>query len=102
MPIAEFLVGCIDEGGYIRQDLNDIVDDLVFTQNIIVEVDTIKKILKIIQNLDPAGIGARSLKECLYLQLKRKTSKKESLLALEIIRDSFDLFTKKHFDKNNN
>ena len=99
MPIAEFLVGCIDEGGYIRQDLNDIVDDLVFTQNIIVEVDTIKKILKIIQNLDPAGIGARSLKECLYLQLKRKTSKKESLLALEIIRDSFDLFTKKHFDK---
>lgn len=99
MPIAEFLVGCIDEGGYIRQDLNDIVDDLAFTQNIIVEIEIINKILKIIQNLDPAGIGARSLKECLYLQLKRKTSKKESKLALEIIRDSFELFTKRHFDK---
>ncbi|MDC1492540.1 RNA polymerase factor sigma-54 [Flavobacteriaceae bacterium] len=100
MKIADFLVGCIDEGGYIRQSLEDIIDDLAFTQNVIVEYETLNTILKIIQNLDPAGIGARSLQECLSLQLRRKNSNDVNIkLALNIIEDSFDLFTKKHFEK---
>ncbi|MDC0622252.1 RNA polymerase factor sigma-54 [Flavobacteriaceae bacterium] len=100
MKIAEFLVGCIDEDGYIRQNLEDIIDDLAFTQNITTEYSTVDTILKIIQNLDPAGIGARSLQECLALQLKRKDLNEISIkLALNIIEHSFDLFTKRHFEK---
>ena len=100
MKIAEFLVGCIDEDGYIRQNLEDIIDDLAFTQNIITEHKTGESILKIIQNLDPPGIGARSLQECLVLQLRRKDSNEISTkLALDVIEDSFDLFSKRHFEK---
>jgi len=100
MKIAEFLVGCIDEEGYIRQSIEDIIDDLAFTQNIDVEYDTVNTILKAIQNLDPAGIGARSLQECLALQLSRKgTDNPNTVLALNIIEDSFNLFTKRHFEK---
>ena len=100
MKIAEFLVGCIDEDGYIRQNLEDIIDDLAFTQNITTEYNTVDTILKIIQNLDPAGIGARSLQECLALQLRRKDLNEISIkLALNIIEHSFDLFTKRHFEK---
>jgi RNA polymerase sigma-54 factor len=100
MKIAEFVVGCIDEDGYIRQNLEDIIDDLAFTQNITTEYNTVDTILKIIQNLDPAGIGARSLQECLALQLRRKDLNEISIkLALNIIEHSFDLFTKRHFEK---
>ena len=100
MKIAEFLVGCIDEDGYIRQNLEDVIDDLAFTQNITTEYKTVDAILKIIQNLDPAGIGARSLQECLALQLRRKDLNEISIkLALNIIEHSFDLFTKRHFEK---
>jgi RNA polymerase sigma-54 factor len=100
MKIAEFLVGCIDEGGYIRQSIEDIIDDLAFTQNIDVEYDTVNTILKAIQNLDPAGIGARSLQECLAIQLNRKgTDNPNTVLALNIIEDYFNLFTKRHFEK---
>jgi RNA polymerase sigma-54 factor len=100
MKIADFLVGCIDEDGYIRQNLEDIIDDLAFTQNITTEYKTVDAILKIIQNLDPAGIGARSLQECLALQLRRKDLNEISIkLALNIIEHSFDLFTKRHFEK---
>ena len=100
MKVAEFLVGCIDEDGYIRQSLEDIIDDLAFTQNINTEYNSVVKILKVIQNLDPAGIGARSLQECLVLQLRRKKLNEISVkLALNIIEYSFDLFTKRHFEK---
>jgi RNA polymerase sigma-54 factor len=100
MKIAEFLVGCIDEDGYIRQNIEDIIDDLAFTQNITTEYNTVDTILKIIQNLDPAGIGARSIQECLALQLRRKDLNEISIkLALNIIEHSFDLFTKRHFEK---
>ena len=100
MKVAEFLVGCIDKDGYIRQNLEDIIDDLAFTQNINTEYNSVVKILKVIQNLDPAGIGARSLQECLVLQLRRKKLNEISVkLALNIIEYSFDLFTKRHFEK---
>ena len=97
--IAEFLIGSIDESGYIRRPLEDIVDDLAFSQNIFTDIKAVLKILDIIHQLDPAGVGARDLKECLLLQLKRKKKTKERLLAQQILQDSFDQFVKKHYKK---
>lgn len=97
--IAEFLVGSVDESGYIRRTVQDIVDDLAFTQNIYVEEEDVEKILKHVQELDPAGVGARSLQECLLIQLRRKEPTKTVSLATEILDKSFDQFTKKHYQK---
>ena len=97
--IAEFLVGSVDESGYIRRPLPDIMDDLAFTQNIYVEEDKIKQVLKIVQDLDPPGVAARSLDECLIIQLKRKEPKPSVELAINILERSFEYFTKKHYSK---
>ncbi|MAU16250.1 MAG: RNA polymerase sigma-54 factor [Muricauda sp.] len=97
--IAEFLVGSVDESGYIRRPLADIMDDLAFTQNIYVEEEKIEKVLKVVQELDPPGVGARSLDECLIIQLKRKEQKPSVELAINILEKSFDHFTKKHYTK---
>lgn len=97
--IASFLVGSIDESGYIRRSIDEIMDDLAFTQNIFVEKATIEKILKRVQQLDPPGVGARSLQECLQLQLERKQPNRINKLALEIVSHSFDEFSKKHYQK---
>lgn len=97
--IASFLVGSIDESGYIRRSIEEIMDDLAFTQNIFVEKTTIEHVLKKVQQLDPPGVGARSLQECLQLQLERKQPNLINKLALEIISHSFDEFSKKHYQK---
>lgn len=97
--IAEFLVGSVDESGYIRRPIPDIMDDLAFTQNVYVEEATIENVLKIVQDLDPPGVGARSLDECLIIQLKRKSPTPAIELALEILEKSFEHFTKKHYKK---
>lgn len=97
--IAEYLVGNIDDDGYIRRELRAIVDDLAFTQNIFVEEDELEKVLSQVQEMDPAGVGARNLKECLALQLERKAPTYHVRLASEIIKDHFDEFTKKHYEK---
>lgn len=97
--IAEFLVGSIDESGYIRRPVTDILDDLAFTQNIYTEAATVQRVLKKVQALDPAGVGARSLEECLLLQLERKEPTPSIELAREILSRSFEHFTKKHFQK---
>jgi len=97
--IAEFLVGSVDESGYIRRPLADIMDDLAFTQNIYVEEEKIEEVLKIVQDLDPPGVAARSLDECLIIQLKRKEQKPSVELAISILEKSFDHFTKKHYTK---
>ncbi|MEM6893540.1 MAG: RNA polymerase factor sigma-54 [Bacteroidota bacterium] len=97
--IAEFLVGSIDESGYIRRPLPDIMDDLAFTQNIYVEEDVIGEVLKVVQALDPPGVGARSLDECLILQLKRKEKTPALELAIAILSKSFEQFIKKHYSK---
>ena len=97
--IAEFLVGSIDESGYIRRPISDILDDLAFTQNIYTEEKTIAHILSIVQELDPPGVGARSLEECLMIQLKRKELTPPIELAIEILKKSFDQFSKKHYQK---
>ncbi len=97
--IAEFLVGSIDESGYIRRPIPDIMDDLAFTQNIYTDEKSIQKILHIVQELDPPGVGAQSLEECLMIQLKRKEITPSIELAITILTKSFDQFTKKHYKK---
>ncbi len=97
--IAEFLVGSVDESGYIRREVADIVDDLAFTQNIYTDEKTVERILGLVQKLDPAGVAARSLQECLLIQLKRKKATASVDLAIEILTDAFDPFSKKHYKK---
>ncbi|WP_136467525.1 RNA polymerase factor sigma-54 [Flagellimonas onchidii] len=97
--IAEFLVGSVDESGYIRRPLTDIMDDLAFTQNIYVEEDKIERVLRTVQEMDPPGVAARSLDECLILQLERKEKTPSVELAISILERSFDQFTKKHYSK---
>ncbi len=97
--IAIFLVGSVDESGYIRRELQDIVDDLAFTQNVYTTEDKVEKVLKVVQDLDPAGVAARNLQECLLIQLERKEQTPSVTLAIDIIDDSFDQFSKKHYKK---
>lgn len=98
--IAEQLVGSIDDDGYLRRELSAIVDDLAFAQNINSTIEELEQILKAIQTLDPPGIGARSLQECLELQLERKGNKRDSIpVAKKILHRHFDEFSKKHYDK---
>ena len=87
-PLCEFLIGSIDESGYLRREIEDIIDDLAFTQNIVTSKNEILGVLKKIQDLDPPGVGARSLKECLLIQLKKKDSSKESIKnSIDIIEN---------------
>lgn len=97
--IAEFLVGSADESGYIRRSLADIVDDLAFTQNIYTTEKAVEKVLHVVHQLDPAGVGARNLQECLSIQLHRKEKNSDVELAIDIIDKAFDQFTKKHYKK---
>jgi RNA polymerase sigma-54 factor len=97
--IAEFLVGSIDDMGYIRRTIADIVDDLAFTQGIYTDEQAVERILHIVHELEPSGVGARDLQECLLLQLKHKTPTESVDLAIDIIENQFEQFTKKHYDK---
>ena len=97
--ITDFLIGSIDESGYLRRELVDVLDDLAFTQNIFSTEEEIERLLKIVQQLDPAGVGARDLKECLLIQLKRKKEKNSRTLAIKILELAFEHFVKKHYTK---
>ena len=98
--IAEFLLGSVDNSGYIRRSLLDLVDDLAFTQNIFVTEEKVEKILlNIVHKLDPVGVGARDLKECLIIQLRAKKGSKIRTLAIKILQSGFDQFVKKHYAK---
>ncbi|ALJ05097.1 RNA polymerase sigma-54 factor [Pseudalgibacter alginicilyticus] len=97
--IAEFLVGSVDESGYIRRSLSDIMDDLAFTQNVYTTEEKIQSVLHLVHQLDPAGVGARNLQECLSIQLHRKEKNADIALAANIIDSAFDQFTKKHYKK---
>ncbi|WKN31894.1 RNA polymerase factor sigma-54 [Porifericola rhodea] len=94
------LIGSIESDGYIRRELEAIINDLAFSQNIDTDLDEVEEILTQIQQFDPAGIAARDLQECLVLQLERKADPdKYHKLAIDILKDHFKEFTKKHFDK---
>jgi RNA polymerase sigma-54 factor len=98
--IAKHLIGSIENDGYIRRDLYSIANDLAFTQNLETDEDEIEEVLFKIQEFDPAGIAARDLQECLFLQLRRKDeADPEVVHAKHIIKDYFEEFTKKHYDR---
>ena len=98
--LAEYLIGSLDDDGFLRRDIANIVDDLAFSLNIMTDEETLERLLKIIQDFDPAGVGARNLQECLLLQLERKDNDdKDIILAKQILKEMFDAFTKKHYEK---
>jgi RNA polymerase sigma-54 factor len=97
--IAEYIIGNIDEDGYLRRDLLSISDDLAFHMNVEVKLEDLQRYLDIIQDFDPAGVGARDLQECLLLQILRKKGNDSTCLAAKILQDNFEEFTKKHYDK---
>ena len=100
MRIADYVIGYIDDDGYMRRELAAMVDDLAFTQNITATEKEIEVILTEIQDLDPAGIGARNLRECLLIQLKRKENRTKGIrLATEIVSEMMEEFVKKHYEK---
>ncbi|MDX1651223.1 MAG: RNA polymerase factor sigma-54 [Brumimicrobium sp.] len=100
VALATFLIGNLDDSGYLERDLEAIVDDLAFSQNIMVDVEELENALKEVQKLDPPGIGARNLQECLILQMERRlNSSITRYTALQILKDHFEAFTKKHYNK---
>ena len=98
--LAEHLIGSLDDDGYLRRDLDSVADDIAFTRNINTNPAELEETLKLIQTLDPPGVAARDLRECLMLQLERKgLDKSPHDMAYLILRDHFEEFTKKHYDK---
>jgi RNA polymerase sigma-54 factor len=97
--LAEHLIGNLDEDGYLRRDLHAVVNDLAFTQNLMANVADLEKALAEVQELDPAGTGARDLRECLLLQVRRMPHSLEQRIAEEILGKHFDAFAKKHYEK---
>lgn len=98
--LGEYILGNIDEDGYLRRELANIVDDLAFLQNVSTDEKELEEVLAIIQDLEPAGVGARNLRECLLLQLeKRDDSQPAVQLAHTILAQYFDEFSKRHYDR---
>ena len=98
--IAEQIVGSIDDDGYLRRETASIVDDLAFRQNIESTESEVESVIARIQQFDPPGVAARNLQECLLLQLERKRNEAKSVeLAISVLSEYFDEFTKKHYDK---
>jgi RNA polymerase sigma-54 factor len=98
--IAHVLIGNLDEAGYLNRDIEAIVDDLAFSMNVQTTKESIEVVLEMIQDLDPAGIGARDLQECLLIQINRKQDGNISrFTAKKILENFFEEFTKKHYDK---
>ena len=101
LKIAEYIIGNLDNDGYLRREIKAIVDDLAFSQGIYTTQEKVKEILEnYVQKLDPAGVGARDLQECLLLQIEKKVSRDQSvILAGNILRHQFDALTNKHYSK---
>ncbi|ASB48941.1 RNA polymerase factor sigma-54 [Alkalitalea saponilacus] len=98
--IAEYMIGNIDEDGYLRREVDEIIDDLAFSQNIEVDEKEALDILEVIHDFDPAGVGARDLQECLLLQIVKKDRSNPAIeSAYNILKNHFEEFTRKHYDK---
>lgn len=97
--LAQYIIGNIDDDGYLRRGLDAITDDLAFSLGIATDEKELEQILRIIQEFEPAGVGARTLKECLLLQLKGREDAPEVVAARRILEQFFDEFAKKHYDK---
>ncbi len=101
LKIAEYIIGNLDNDGYLRREIKQIVDDLAFTQGVYTTKENVEDILEnYVQKLDPHGVGARNLQECLLLQIEKKVSADKAVsLAASILRNQFDALTNKHYNK---
>lgn len=99
LQIAEYIIGNIDDNGYLSRSLAAITDDLVFQTGLDVPEEEVEEVLHVVQDLEPAGVGAQDLQDCLLLQLKRKKGNRVSELSYHVIKELFDEFSKKHYDK---
>ncbi|WP_304066059.1 RNA polymerase factor sigma-54 [Pedobacter glucosidilyticus] len=98
--IAQQIIGSLDDDGYLRRPIPSLVDDLAFSQSVLAEDEEAEEMLKVIQTFDPPGVGARDLQECLLIQLRKKdTSSKTIEIAINIVENYLDEFTKKHYDR---
>lgn len=97
--VAAFIVGSLDEDGYLRRDLESLVDDIAFRAGIVTDVEEVERMLKVVQEFEPAGVGARDLRECLLLQLRNMKDCREVQDAVNIIENEFQEFSNKHFQK---
>ena len=97
--IGEYIIGCVDDDGYIRRSIEQIIDDLVFKENLICDEIEIRKMLSVVQDFDPPGVGAQNLQQCLLLQLARKEPTEHVLFAIDILRLQFKQFVNKHYYK---
>jgi len=98
--VGQQIIGSLDDDGYLRRPILSLIDDLAFSQNVIVEEEDVEDILKIVQSFDPAGIGARNLQECLAIQLRKKDLTNPIIQqAMMVVENYLDEFTKKHYDK---
>jgi len=98
--LGEYIIGNIDEDGYLRREIENMVDDLAFLQNITTDEEELTRVLEVIHELDPPGVGARDLRECLLLQLLKKDPSLPSVrLATAVIRDYFEEFSRRHYEK---
>ena len=99
VKIAEYIIGNIDDNGYLRRDLSAIADDLIFQAGLDVTEQDIEEVLSVIQDFEPVGVGARDLQECLLLQLTKQDEDTTKGLAIRILTEFFEEFTRKHYDK---
>ena len=97
--IASFIIGSLDTDGYLRRDIESLVDDLAFRMNIETDADEILRLLKVIQEFEPAGVGARDLRECLLIQLRNLNQTEDVVNAERILEEQFPEFSNKHFQK---
>lgn len=99
VKIAEYIIGNLDDDGYLRRDLSAIVDDLVFQAGVEADEAEVEQVLRVIQDFEPAGIGARDLKECLLIQLNKREKTEATRLALRILNSYFEDFTRKRYER---
>ena len=97
--VAAFIIGSLDDDGYLRRDIGSLVDDLAFRMNITTDEEEVERLLRIIQDFEPSGVGARDLRECLLIQLKALKQSEDVVNAERILTDWFHEFSTKHFQK---
>ena len=99
LKTAQYIIGSIDDNGYMTRTPEAIADDLAIIEGIVTDEETIRRMWQTVRKLEPAGIGATDLRDCLLIQLRRMPRSAKTLTATEMLEKHFDLFSKKHFEK---
>lgn len=99
LTIGRYIIGNLDPNGYMDRTLQEVSDDIAISEGIDISLEDVRRVVELVRGLDPAGVGATDLRDCLILQLRRMPRTTETVTALEILNNYFDLFSKKHFDR---